>query len=585
MRRALLVLALAGCAGSADGGVDIPDAGGQGDALPACVLAYDPVDPVANPILPIRVYSSVVHTPGVISYLWRVTFNGTDVPFTEQAADFSQIGFIAETPGVYRVEAQFTGAATCTYADINITVGAPGANTSIFRLRTMPPASLAPPQETLIQVKGGGDADRAITLDAGLAVTGTVRNMTNNAGVQAYLKFIPVSAPNAYSEVFSSMTGAYSLRLLLVNHDVLVVPAVAGLAPRLVPWSSAPLTETLLVGPGTAVNGTVRNPAGVGFGGAKVQLYAGGVPSTIATTAADGSFTVRTDFPASATNVTVKVTPPAASGLPRLEATGTFSLASALQINYSAALATCDLANTFVRRGGTAQPGARVSVVGALAGTAGTVTAGITVNATNTVRVTATADGNGRLPAMLVPRGALSAVTELAGSDHAISALDTTSSCSVAQVDAPAQTTINGTTRDGTTAIGGVRIEAMPAGMLALAGALPVQAISQESGAFSLPLAPGARYHVRFSDPLARVAPLEAKDVAPGGVPTNAVLPEALAISGLVSVASNTNPVIGASIQILCATCTGLEATLPIAETATDIVSRYRIAVPDPGTM
>jgi hypothetical protein len=43
--------------------------------------------------------------------------------------------------------------------------------------------------------------------------------------------------------------------------------------------------------------------------------------------------------------------------------------------------------------------------------------------------------------------------------------------------------------------------------------------------------------------------------------------------------------VIGASVQILCATCTGLDATRPIAETATDTVSRYRIAVPDPGTM
>jgi hypothetical protein len=43
--------------------------------------------------------------------------------------------------------------------------------------------------------------------------------------------------------------------------------------------------------------------------------------------------------------------------------------------------------------------------------------------------------------------------------------------------------------------------------------------------------------------------------------------------------------VIGASVQILCATCTGIEATRPLAETATDTISRYRIAVPDPGTM
>jgi hypothetical protein len=48
---------------------------------------------------------------------------------------------------------------------------------------------------------------------------------------------------------------------------------------------------------------------------------------------------------------------------------------------------------------------------------------------------------------------------------------------------------------------------------------------------------------------------------------------------------NNANPVIGASVQILCATCGGLELMRPIAETATNSVSRYAVAVPDPGTM
>src|SRR6185503_3006800 len=103
-------------------------------------------------------------------------------------------------------------------------------------------------------------------------------------------------------------------RLLGVAHNVLVVPAVAGLAPKRVTWM--PGTTSLVVGPGTLVTGVVRGPGGTGLAGARVQLTAGGVPSTLATTIGDGSFQLRSDF-AAADPITVKVTPPAASGLPR----------------------------------------------------------------------------------------------------------------------------------------------------------------------------------------------------------------------------------------------------------------------------
>ncbi len=502
--------------------------------------------------------------------------------FTEQAADGSQIGFIAADPGVYHVYVVIDGPSTCPYAEAFINVGAPGANADVFRLRTVPPPSVAPPQETYIQVKGGAAVDRKIALDPGIAATGLVKNTATGANVAAYLKFMPRSMPTAFTELFSSTTGIYSVRLLPLDHDVLVVPTDTALAPKLVTWTAVPMTSQLAVGAGTLVSGTVHGPTGAGLAGAKVQLYAGGVPSTLGTTAANGTFSVRTDFPTSATNVTVKVTPAATSGLPRLEATSAFNLANAMQIDYAASLATCDLANTPVRRGGTDQGNAQVSIVGSLAGVAGTING---VNATNTVRVSATANGAGRLPAMVVPRGSLSAVTELSTIDHAVSAVDT-SGCAVASIDAPAMTTINGTTkRDATSTLDAIRAEAEPIGVLALAGVPPIQITSAASGTFALSLAGGGRYNVRFFDPQQRVAPLVVPNVAPGGVPTNAVLPKALAITGSVSVVSNGNPVIGASVQILCATCTGLGTSLPIGETATDTLSRYRIAVPDPGTM
>jgi hypothetical protein len=564
-----------------DGGTPSDSVGGS-DAPTGCAISIDPIDPVASPVLPIRAYTTVLNESGLVTFTWTVSFGSTPVPFTEQAADGSQIGFVAPTQGIYRIRVDITNAPGCFSAERTVNVAAPGANADVFRLRTVPSPSLAPPQETFVQVKGGANLDRTIALDSGIAVNGLVRNSATSANVAAYLKFMPRSMPTAFTELFASASTGYQLRLLPLDHDVLVVPASTGLAPKLVRWTAVPLTAELFVGPGTVVTGTVRGPGGAGFGGAIVQLYAGGVPSTLATTAADGSYSVRTDFPSGATQVTVKVTPPAASGLPRLEATSAFNLAAALDVTYAASLQTCNLGGTPVRRASANQANARVSVVGTLAGVAGAING---VNATNTVRVTATANGSGVLPAMLVPRGPLSAVSELSMTDHAITAIDT-SACSVASINAPAMTTIAGTTRyPNMNLLAGIRVDAEPIGELALAGVPPVQVVSNGSAAFALPLAGGGRYNVRFSDPQQRVAPLVADDVAPGGVPTNALLVQALSISGPVTVVSNGNPVVGASVQILCAMCSGLELMRPIAETATTSVSRYAIAVPDPGTM
>lgn len=592
-RLALLALAVAftGCAGEVDAG-DVPgNDGGVGDGGVYCAIGFDPIDPVASPILPIRAYIVNHNATGVLDYQWSVTFQGSPVATTPEASDGSQISFIAAEPGVYSVVVAISGPSTCPLgARGDLNVEAPGANADVFRQRIVPSPSLAPPQERYIQVKGGADANRDITLDRGIEATGLVIDSTTSAGVAAYLKFIPKTMPTAFSEVFSSSAGAYTLRLLLTEHDVLVVPNSPSLAPKLATWSAVPMTTQLAVGPGTPVTGTVRGPNNAGLAGAKVQLYAGGVPSTLGTTDASGNFTVRADFPAGASAITVKVTPREDSGLPRLEATSTFSLQNPLLIQYSASLATCDLANAQVRRGGVAQPGAKVTVVGSIAGVAGTIGG---VNAKSTVRVSATADGNGRLPAMLVPRASLTAVTEIASDDspdasridHAATALDTTA-CDVATIDAPAMTVVEGTTqRHDATALGAVRIEAEPAGALALAGVPSVQVTSLPDGRFELPLAPGGRYHVHFVDPLARAAPLVVRDVTPVGVPSDAVLPKAIAIGGEVTADGFSSPIVGASVQILCATCTGLDAARPIAETATDTVSRYRIAVPDPGTM
>lgn len=581
---ALGLLAFAACAGSADG-VVTPDAGGNSDSGTMCdnAILWSPLEPEANAIVPVRVRVDVIGTPGVTTFTWRVEHDNATVPHTMESSSGDEIGFIADDPGVYYLSVTITGAATsCPFASATMNVKDPNANTDIYRVRTVPPSnSGAPPQEQLIQVNGGGDFDRAITLDPGVDATGVVRNNVGT-GIAAYVKFMPQSTPNAFTELFVPASGAYDTKLVGVTHDVLVIPDSTALAPKLLTWT--PQTTQLVVGPGTLVSGTVRNPANAALAGAKVQLTANGVPSTIATTAADGSFSLRADFPAGAM-ITAKVTPPAASGLPRLEATGAFTLTSSMQIAYSASLQTCDLNNTAVQRSGPL-PGSKVTVVGSLAAIGGTVTAGVAANALGTVRVAASADGSGQLPTMLVPRApSLSAVVQVGAADFSVVALDT-SACSVGPIVAPAQINATGTTRrDATTALGGVVVEATPIGVLAQANAHTVFTTSDASGFFSLALASGGLYDVRFIDPHKRVARRDDLNVDAAGVPSSAILPAAIRMKGKVSISGIGQPLPLSSIQLLCAVCSGADASRPIAATATNAQSDYELAVPDPGTL
>lgn len=587
-RVAILAVLVAGCAGSLDGDHNNPDGGASGDAQGGCyaTLSYDPAFPVANTITPIRVAVTISNAPGVLDYSWTVTHNSSPVTFSQEASDNSAIGFFAPATGKYIVSVNISGAsAECSFASTMINVADPNANNGVVRLRTVPSPTLAPPQETVIQIQGGGDYNRDIGLDSGIGLSGTVTNGVGGPGIAAYVKLMPVSAPAAFTEVFSSATGSFSVRLLGQAHNVLVIPVSSTLAPKLSTWlpgiSSFPVTG------GTVVSGVVRDPAGTGLANAKVQLFAGGVPSTLATTAANGTFSVRTDFPTN-TAITVKVTPLATSGLPRLEATGALDINQSMTIAYAAGLQTCNLGGNAVQRGGVNQANAAVTFVGTLAGTSGTVTTGAAnASAVGTVRVSTTANGSGVLPTVTVPRSnALAAAVSLSATDWAVDTTVDTSACAAQTINAPAQITRTGITKkDAATVLAGVRVEATPVGELALADAQPVVVTSDSGGNFSIDLASGGTYDVRFIDPLARAAPLPALGIAPAGVPATAILPKALTISGKVTVTGTSNPIIGASIQILCAGCSGIDASRPIAQTATDQQSNYRIAVPDPGVM
>ncbi|HTR50649.1 MAG TPA: carboxypeptidase-like regulatory domain-containing protein [Kofleriaceae bacterium] len=583
MRAAWLVVLVAACGASSFGAPGGGDAAQSSDG-PSCTvtLAFAPTtDASAMPIAPTTVRATAtVDGPGFVSYAWTVTQNGLTVDYTSAAQDNSAIDFDAATPGSYHVVVELNGGAGCPDGIADENVGAPGAQAVDYRLRVWPSPALAPTQEQVVQVEGGADFHYNVTLDPGLALAGTVTN--GATGVPAYLRFMPVAAPDAYVEAFAASDGTFALRVLGQAHQVLIVPAAPGTAPALVSWS--PGTTTFALGAGTAVTGTVVDGSGAALAGATVQLASGGVPSTLATTASDGSFTVHETFTAGAT-VAVAVVPPPGRGLPKLAATAAFDLTKPMQIHY-ATIATTSLAGTAITRGGANQPGAQVAIVGTLAATAGTVVAGTTsANATGTVAIAATADATGKLPATLAPRASLSAVIAVTPGDLAVAAIDLTGAAP-ASIDAPAQVAVGGVVLDPSSAqLVGVQVDASGDDALAAAGVSDVQTMSGSSGTYTFALAAGGTYDLHYNDPQGRAAPVTVASVAPASPPATVMLAPAIHMAGSLAISGSADPVVGASVQILCTSCSGIAASRPLAETASDGTSSYQLAVPDPGTM
>lgn len=586
MRVAVLATALAACGGDFAG--QPPDApvatDGGSDASPACAVnvSFEPPMPYAFDGARVRAVAHVSNAPGVLAYTWEVKRNGTVIAYDSAAPDMSAVDFDASIAESYEATVMIGGTSElCPVTPFTVNVLVPGANSQQYRVRVYPPAAMpAPPNEKLVLVSGGANMSMGVfTVDPGVVVTGTT-------SARAYLRFAPVAAPDAYVEAFADAAGAFSVRVLNQPHDVLVVPLVPGLAPRRVagwlPGTNLPLTA------GTAITGVVRDPAGAPLAGAQVQLAIGGVPTTLATTDATGAFTVRASTLAG--TATVEVTAPAASGLPRLIASSAvFDLAQPVQVAYDGGLAVRDLAGAVVRRGGVAQANAQVVVVGTLA-TAGTVTAGTTAGAAGEVRAHATANASGVLPVLRAPDELLSAVVALAPDDVTLSALDLRGA-PPATVDVPALASHTVQLRNtSNVALPGAVLEARPKGALAMAGLGAVRVVADANGDALVALAPGAVYDLHYADPrgheVGRLAgAITVEDQTAAGLPAAYNLPKAVELKGALALAGNPQPIGGAAVQILCATCAGTERLVPLAEGASSSAGAFAVPVADPGTM
>jgi len=584
----VLALALAACGGS-DNGIPSTDAdvgdGGTGDASPTCGInvTFEPPMPYAFPGARVRAVAHVSNAPGVLSYTWQIKRNGVTINFTNAAPDMSAVDFDASVAESYEAIVQIGGTSeTCPVSPHTVNVLVPGANSTQVRMRVYPPPTVAaPPNEKLVLVNGGANMSIGVfTVDPGVLVNGA-------ASAQAYVRFIPVVARDAYVETFTNSSGAFTVRVLNQPHDVLVVPLVAGFAPRLIAnWLPG---SNLMIDAGTAISGVVRDPGNNLLAGAQVQLVIGGVPTTLATTDGNGAFTVR----ASTTSgvASIEVTAASSTGLPRLVASSAaFDFGQQVQIAYDAGIAIRDVGGSVVRRSGAAQGSALVTIVGTFAN-AGTVTTGATVvAATGEVRASATALGTGALPMLRAPDELLFAVVSPSAGDVTMSPLDLRGAVP-ATIDAPPMTAAQVQLRNTSNApLPGAIFEAVPRANLAMSGLGTVRVVADGSGNVTATLAPGATYDFHYSDPrgheTSRLAgPATEADKTAADLPAAYNLPKALEVKGALALAGNPQPIGNAAVQILCATCTGTARALPLAEGASSSAGAFAVAVADPGTM
>ena len=170
----------------------------------------------------------------------------------------------------------------------------------------------APPFENVVLIAGGADVQLSdVVLPSGLVVAGSLLD-NNGAPAAGYLRFAPLSTPDSLVETYAATDGSYHATLPSGGlQQVLVIPNSSDLAPQEFP-SWTPLVDSLTADTGTAVTGTVLDPSGAPLGNARIAMTIGDVPSTVATSASDGSFSLRVHPPATG-SITMTVVPPQAT--------------------------------------------------------------------------------------------------------------------------------------------------------------------------------------------------------------------------------------------------------------------------------
>lgn len=581
-------LLLGGCADFAPSGDDDSDGGPLNCTASVTVGPIDPIAPAT-----INASVTVVDGVGLVTTSWTVRDpGGASIDPTIVDADGLAIQFDAPTAGTWQIDVAVSqGGEPCTGGDASIYVAEPGAMSAAYRLRYTPLAGQpAPAQEdvTPLLLQGGADITLAArTLDGGELIAGALDGPTGPLAAYLMLR----SPAGHVTELFADNAGAYAARIPSGAHDLIVVPYDPAVAPaRLLAQSAAQLDAGYTLDAGDAIGGAVLLADGTPVAGARVAVAVAGLPASVVTTAADGTFAARARTAEGPLAITV--IPPDGAALAGLEIPPSAGLlagpGSQIELRLGdAPVATFDA--TLVSSAGTSLGGARISFVATSAVVAGQVSldGGVPIVAGAAARTTVVASVAGTLAPITLPWGMYEVIVEptaaSAGEAISVTSLDLTTGApgvavplaSLAVTLVPVQVGSPGGAH-----VADATVAAVARGVLGAGVGLAVSATTDAQGLAMLELAPGMDYDLVVDPPRDAQLGRARAPLAAGTTNVALALPAALRVQGTLLFPSGSGQP-GVRVAAHCDACP--TADVPIAETVTGAGGAFVLWLPDPG--
>jgi hypothetical protein len=531
--------------------------------------------------------TATVNLPGATNIKWQVQRAG-DGPMMLGDGTSVTVSFVAQKSGGYKFTVEGYKGEPC-FGEGSITVPNPTGAVVQYRLRALPPeSSQLVLTDAIVQVIGGTPTSaNDIVLSSGTAVNGVLRG-PDGSGVPGEVRLIAMDGPDAVGT--TSAMGAFTLAVLPSgSYQPLLIPQATTLAPHL--GTSTPGADfvggSFAVGAGATVTGSVvdaKNGNAV-VPNARVVLRAGTLPSSVGTSASDGTFTLHAEPQTFALSVGADDWPIATVGNVAVPATGT-----SIAIAYNVARYT--VAGKVTRADGTTLvAGARVTIASRPLGTIGSITVGgsAAMPAEGHVVRQVSSDNAGNLPSLLLPRGTYDLIVDPpTGTSEGLTGISqTVSSAATWNLSLQPKNMLSGKITDGSgKGIGNVGVQVLEVAGLGAA----LSTISNGDGTYSLSVDSGAALLVIFS-PQADARLAGAKlSLAAGTTEANVKLPPGLAVEGTVSSPGNQR-LPSVLVEALCYDCNACRAMgrscdtpdTPITTAFTGQNGEYTLYLPDPG--
>ncbi|MCG5052145.1 MAG: hypothetical protein KA712_04220 [Myxococcales bacterium] len=246
------------------------------------------------------------------SFVWQVSFEGA-LLVAETGGE--RLTFPVERRGPYPI---FVQAGNCSGSTVLQALEANERTTDLW-VRVLPPAgaNLVPYERTLA-LSRDGVAEQVLRLAPGVQVSIAPKRasaLETDVQIPAFVRVVPKESTFRW-EGHTAATGRFEARVdPFLVYDVLLVPE-SDFAPVLLGAQTTQMlgSQSFRLDSGTLVQGTALAASG-NVAGVRVLLRAGALPSTLATSDAQGRFTLR----ASAARYGVTVRAPENAALPDLE--------------------------------------------------------------------------------------------------------------------------------------------------------------------------------------------------------------------------------------------------------------------------